>query len=56
MISSGECRAKAEECVRLACEAQPREIRVALSNMERTWVMLADQRDRLEALRELTTA
>jgi hypothetical protein len=53
MTSGVECRKKAEECARLAREPQTRSTRVLLSNMERMWLRLADQCERLEELRNL---
>jgi hypothetical protein len=56
MIMTDLCRAKADQCGRLADEAQSRERKVTLSNMERTWLKLADQCDRLESLIKSTTS
>ena len=52
MISLKECLKKAEECARLTRYAETPQMRVALSNFERTWLRLADQCRRLEELIE----
>jgi hypothetical protein len=52
MVSPGHCQRKAEECARLTPYVETRRMRVALSNVERTWLKLADQCRRLEELLE----
>jgi len=49
MISSDHCQSKAEECARLARDVKMLQMRVTLSNAERTWIRLAAQCERLEA-------
>ena len=52
MVSLKQCLKKAEECARLTRYADTPQMRVALSNFERTWLRLADQCRRLEELIE----
>ena len=53
MVSPGQCQQKAEECARLTRYVETPRMRVALSNVERTWLKLADQCRRLEELIEV---
>jgi hypothetical protein len=53
MVSAGQCLKKAEECGRMTRYAETPLLRVALSNVERTWLKLADQCRRLEELIEV---
>jgi hypothetical protein len=53
MGSAGQCKHKADECARLKPYADTPPLRVALSNVERTWLKLADQCRRLEELIEV---
>jgi hypothetical protein len=50
MLSAAECRSNSIECKRLAREALSLPIRMAWSNMARTWMALAAQTDRIEEL------
>lgn len=52
MIAPSECRKNAQECTRLAREAETSPRRTVLANMARTWEALAGQTERLEALAE----
>jgi hypothetical protein len=52
MASLKQCLKKAEECARLTRYADTPQMRVALSNFERTWLRIADQCRRLEELIE----
>jgi hypothetical protein len=52
VVSLKQCLKKAEECARLTRYADTPQMRVALSNFERTWLRLADQCRRLEELIE----
>ncbi len=53
MVSPGHCQRKAEECARLTRYVETPRMRVALANVERTWLKLADQCRRLEELIEV---
>jgi hypothetical protein len=53
MVSPGECQRKAQECARLERYVETPQMKVALSNVERTWLRLADQCQRLEDLMEV---
>jgi hypothetical protein len=52
MVSSGLCKTKAQQCARLTPYVETPRMRVALANVERTWLKLADQCRRLDALIE----
>jgi len=52
VVTLKQCLKKAEECARLTRYAETPQMRVALSNFERTWVRLADQCRQLEKLIE----
>jgi hypothetical protein len=53
MVSPRQCLDKAEECARLTRFMETPRMRVALANVERTWLKLADQCRRLEELIEV---
>jgi hypothetical protein len=52
MTSERQCESKAKECARLTPYVETAPMRVALSNVERTWLRLADQCRRLDELIE----
>jgi hypothetical protein len=52
MTSPNQCLRKAEACARLTRYAETPQMRVALSNFERTWLRLAEQCRRVEELLE----
>jgi hypothetical protein len=52
MTSPHQCLRKAETCARLTRYAETPQMRVALSNFERTWLRLAEQCRRVEELLE----
>jgi hypothetical protein len=52
MVSSGLCKTKAEQCAKLTPYVETPRMRVALANVERTWLKLADQCRRLDELNE----
>jgi hypothetical protein len=53
MVSSGLCNTKAEQCAKLTPYVETPRMRVALANVERTWLKLAEQCRRLEELDEI---
>jgi hypothetical protein len=53
MVSSGLCKTKAEQCAKLTRYVETPRMRVALANVERTWLKLADQCRRLDELDEI---
>src|SRR3954454_14769198 len=53
MVSSGLCNTKAEQCAKLTPYVETPRMRVALANVERTWLKLAEQCRRLEELNEI---
>jgi hypothetical protein len=52
-VSSGQCQRKAEQCAKLTAYVETPQMRVALANVERTWLKLADQCRRLDELVEI---
>jgi hypothetical protein len=53
MIVPSECRKNAEECLRLAHEANDERRKTLLLNLARSWGALAGQYERLEAASEV---
>jgi hypothetical protein len=49
-LTAAHCQRKAEECGRLTLYMKTPQTRVALANVERTWLRLADQCQQLENL------
>jgi hypothetical protein len=52
MTDAPDCRRQADRCLHMARSAKDERVKALLHDMARTWTMLAQQIERMDALRD----